>query len=441
MIKEVSDTLSQISWARLSKEAKEKLLLCVLANCSVAVAGLPFVKLPRPAAGGGTHMLYGGGHTASAREAAFYNGAVMHSRTQDDFHPIGNLHVSTVLLPAAFAAAEASKASGVALLDALAAGYSATAGMSRKFSERTTPKGLRSTSLYSPFASTTAAARLAGFDSAKLGNALALVASLNGGLTQCWRDGSDEWQLHAAAAAANGLLAADLTKAGVRGGSHALDGPSGFYNAHAGYIPTFAEIAPDFDPEGAVLDTVLKRYPASGIGQPVVLLAERIAAEHGPRLKDIGKIEKIVLWMNPFEMHYPGNLNKGPFTSFSDVLMSASFLCASVLANGRFLFSDLFDYGRADRNRLIDAIEVKENPALGTLSCRMDIRLTGGETITSELINGGAELALDWTTVDEWAVGLWKEGGRNESQYQTFRKAVRDLEKGSAASLIATLAT
>ena len=287
MIDKVGTTLAAASWKKLTPAAKEKLRHCMIANFSAAVAGLPYTRLPEPAAAPQGYFLFSWRRTASARDAAFWNAAVMHARTQDDFHPIGNLHAATVLFPAAMAAAEAAHASGEQFLDALVAGYAAAAGLSCAFSSITTPKGLRSTSLYSPFGAVAAAGRLAGLDAAGLGNAIALSASVAGGITQCWVDGSDEWQLHVAQAASTGMLAVDLTRAGVRGGAHMLDGKAGFYNAHAGVIPNFEDIAKDFDIDRAVLDTVIKRYPVSGICQPVVRLAERIAKRQPLAAADI----------------------------------------------------------------------------------------------------------------------------------------------------------
>ncbi len=441
MIAEAGRALAAVSWAKLSAPAKEKLKHCVIANMSVAVAGLPHGRLPEPVAAqagaNAGHFLFSGRRTASARDAAFWNAAVMHARTQDDFHPIGNLHAATVLFPAAMAAAEATDAPGERFLDALLAGYTAAAGLSCAFSPKTTPKGLRSTGLYSPFGSAAAAARLAGLDAAGIGNALALSASVAAGLTQCWVDGSDEWQLHVAQAAANGMLAVDLTRAGVRGGEHALDGAAGFYNAHAGVTPAFADIAKDFDPDRAVLDTVIKRYPVSGICQPVVRLSERVAAVHRPKPEDI---EVLAIVMNAFEMRYPGTLNKGPaFKSFSDVLMSAAFCCASVLTRGKFEFADLFEKGRAPRDRLIAMADVHDDKGLPTLSCRIELKMKGGGRIAESLIDGGKELAIDSSTIDAWALGLWQEAGRTQAQYRKFRAAVDVLEKGSTKALLETL--
>lgn len=435
MIRQVGAALESASWAKLSVPAKEKLKHCVLANLSVAVAGLPYARLPEPKDARGKHFLFSGRHAVTARDAAFWNAAVMHARTQDDFHPIGNLHAATVMLPAAIATAESTDASGEQFLDALAAGYSAAAGLSCAFSAKTTPKGLRSTSLYSSFGAVAAAGRLTGLDASGLGNAIALAASIAGGFTQCWLDGSDEWQLHVAQAAANGLLAVDLTRAGVKGGEHALDGTAGFYHAYAGVIPIFKEIEKDFDIDRSILDTVIKRYPVSGICQPVVRLVERIAA----RSINTQNIERVTISMNPFEMRYPGTLNKGPFRSFSDVLMSAAFCSASVLVCGRFDFSDMFNFLRQDRDRLIEATEVRDDSSLPTLSCRIELQLKDGRTVADSLINGGRELAIDSSSIDEWALGLWREAGRSEVQYKKFRAAIDVLERGSVRELLETL--
>ena len=126
---ELGSYLTQVSWKNLNQAAKDKLLLCLLANLSVAVAGASAMRLPKPPLQKG-HLLLDGGETSSAREAAFYNAALMHARTQDDFHPIGNLHIATIVIPAIFAQSERSDSTGEEFLDALAVAYSTAAGLS-----------------------------------------------------------------------------------------------------------------------------------------------------------------------------------------------------------------------------------------------------------------------------------------------------------------------
>ena len=151
-------------------------------------------------------------------------------------------------------------------------------------------------------------------------------------------------------------------------------------------------------------------------------------------------IESVAIVMNPFEMRYPGTLNMGPvFRSFSDVLMSAAYCCTSVLSCGRFEFKDLFALNHAARNRLISVTQVRDDAALPTLSCRIEITMKDGSKIVESLIDGGKELAIDSSTIDAWALDLWKEAGRTESQYRNFRDAVETLPRSSAADLLANL--
>jgi hypothetical protein len=44
----IAQQIRAASWDSLSSEAKNKLKLCILADISVAVSGIPYVKLPEP---------------------------------------------------------------------------------------------------------------------------------------------------------------------------------------------------------------------------------------------------------------------------------------------------------------------------------------------------------------------------------------------------------
>lgn len=434
MIRELGEALHAVRWQALSQPAQQKLLLCLLANLAVAVAGRPALRMPRPAPGSG-HLLLDGGATGSARDAAFHNAALMHARTQDDFHPVGNLHIATVVLPALLAEAERRRVSGAAFLDALAAGYACSVGLSRRFSPLNTPRGLRSTCLYASMGAAAAVARLRGQDAARIGNTVALASQSAFGTTQCWRDGSDEYQLHTGNAATQALLCAELTDGGVVGGEHALDGPSGFYPALLGRTTAWGEIAGDFGADAAILETVLKRYPVSGICQPVVRLAERLAPQAAGR-----RIERVLIEMNAFEMNYPGTLNAGPaFHSFSDRLMSARFCAASVLETGRFDFEAFVRPLSREATRLVGAADVRAGDDLGTLSCRITLTLEGGVPLRGELRDGGSGLAIDWDTIDAWCGELWTSAGRSAADCQRARDAVLALPRTAFDALRAAL--
>jgi len=308
-------------------------------------------------------------------------------------------------------------------LDALAASYATSAGLSRQFSPVTTPRGLRSTSLYACMGAAVGVERLQGNDPLAIANTLGLATQTSFGTTQCWPDGSDEYQFHVANAASQALLCSDLTQAKVLSGKSALDGPYGFYSALMGLRPSFESIKNDFEPNAAIVETVLKRYPVSGICQPVVRLSEKLALQ----IKN-QEIDKILLEMNAFEMNYPGTLKEGPvFHSFSDKLMSARYCLSSVLAEGRFNFDAFFSSNYAKLVPIMARTHVISASDLGTLSCRISIHLKNGEIIRDELKNGGAQLAINWSSIDEWARDLWLSGGRTPSSYSKTRDVILDL--------------
>lgn len=441
MITRLGQLLHQTGWKSLGEEAQRKLLLCLLANLSVAVAGRSALRLPRPVSGTG-HLLLDGGQTLNARDAAFHNAALMHARTQDDFHPHGNLHIAAVVLPALLAEGELTAAdakrtgapvnlSGEAFLDALTAGYACACGLSRRYSALNTPRGLRSTSLYGGMGAAVAVARLRGQDARGLGNTLGLASQSGFGTTQCWRDGSDEYQMHVANGASQALLCANLTDGGVAAGEHALDGPSGFYPAMLGVAPDFDEISGDFEPNAAIVETVLKRYPVSGICQPVVRLSERLAPGLAGR-----SIASVLIEMNAFEMNYPGTLNAGPvYKSFSDRLMSARFCAGSVLEAGRFDFDAFLRPPSGTLSSMMAATDVRAGEDLGTLSCRITVTTWDGSTVHEELRDGGKELAISWDTIDEWCLDLWNAAGRSADAFSRTRAAVLALPASGFGAL------
>ncbi|GIK80517.1 MAG: hypothetical protein BroJett024_16220 [Alphaproteobacteria bacterium] len=430
MIAELAHHAGTIRFEKLSAAARERLLLCLLANLSVGVAGAKHAVVPEPAMSEGAYRLLSGRRAANARAAAFWNGAAMHARTQDDFHPVGNLHIGTVVIPALMAVADEAEMSGGDFLAALAAGYSVAVGLSRRFSPVTTPRGLRSTCLYAPFGAAVAVGVARSSPAQQLASAIALTTAVNAGTTQTWVDGSDEWQVHTALGAQNALLVNDLAAAGVRGAAHALDGPAGFYRAVVGQEVSFAEIAGDLDPSAAIEENVIKRYPVSGICQAVVLAAERAARQ----IDSATSVSRLRIEMNPFEMRYPGTLNRGPFHSFSDKLMSAAFCAASVVAHSGFRFEDFHSGAHAVRDSLTALAQVEES-SLSLLSARVTIETAGGARIVGEVENSRDEVAIDWTSVDDWAAALWTEAGRTEREYAACRDAVRDLPESRRAKL------
>ena len=67
-----------------------------------------------------------------------------------------------------------------------------------------------------------------------------------------------------------------------------------------------------------------------------------------------------------------------------------------------------------------DITDVQPGPDLGTLSCALHITTRGGTTVQGDLRDGGRELAIDWTTIGDWASDLWRQAGRRNGSNLSF---------------------
>ena len=430
---EMPDALHRATWATVSEATREKLKLCIVANVSVALAGPKYARLPAPELSASGQFLFSGAHTANTSEAASYNATVMHARNADDFHPEGRLHVGTIVIPTALAVAQAVSATGEGFLDSVVAGYTAGVGISAPHAMLATQRGFRATGVFGPFAATAAAARGYGLGPDQFANAMAIATSLAGGLNQCWVDGSDEWQLHASESARSGIYAARLAQSGRKGARHAFFGNAGFVKAIAGVAATEYR----FDADRAIAEIVIKRYSVSGINQSIVFVAEAIARQHTTTGKGIRKIR---VGLHETDARYPGTANTTDFQSFADRMMSAAFCTASVFNRGKYEFGDMFAAtSLPERDRLIPLVAIEADASVVPFGCKVDVEMSDGQVFSGAMTDPERDLAVGWSTVDDWAAGLWAESGRDAGKYRAFKDVVMSLDRRPLSDFIAAL--
>jgi 2-methylcitrate dehydratase PrpD len=167
------------------------------------------------------------GAKRNVEDAALINGVSAHVLDYDDVTLDG--HPSAVLVPAILAQAEASGSSGAEMLLAYVAGYEVWAELLVREPTPLHQKGWHPTALRGTIAAAAACARLRGLDAGQTTTAMAIAASMAGGLvanfgtlTKCFQVGR---------AAQSGVIAARLAQAGLTGSPDALEHPSGFLAA------------------------------------------------------------------------------------------------------------------------------------------------------------------------------------------------------------------
>jgi len=173
--------------------------------------------------------VFGSGR-ASAAAAAFANGVASHILEMDDVHKGSTLHGAAPIIPAALAVAEREHTGGRAFLLAVAAGYEAAL----RIGEAVNPSHYRfwhPTGTAGTFGAAASAAKLLRLDAAGMRDALGSAGTQAAGLWEFNADGSMSKHLHPGKAAMNGLLSADLARAGFTGASKILEGERGFMRA------------------------------------------------------------------------------------------------------------------------------------------------------------------------------------------------------------------
>jgi 2-methylcitrate dehydratase PrpD len=208
-------------------------------------AALAGVRQPEPEAAlaatriaygdSGPALLWGRTETAAPAAAALVNGTAAHALELDDAS--GCDHSGAVVVPAVLAALPLAAGAGEGdLIAGVVIGYD----LGRRMLEASggydahNNAGWHSTGTCGVFGAAAAVARLLACDEATTRNALGIAGSFASGTWAFMSDGAMTKRLHPGHAAASGLLAVLLARAGMTGPAAALDAPWG------GFLPTYA---------------------------------------------------------------------------------------------------------------------------------------------------------------------------------------------------------
>ena len=170
------------------------------------------------------------GGRGSAATAAFANGVAAHILELDDIHKGSTVHGAAPIISAALAVAEREHASGERFLTAVAVGYEAAF----RIGEAVNPSHYRfwhPTGTVATFGAAAAAGSLLGLTGDQMLHAFGTAGTQAAGLWEFNADGAMSKHLHPGKAAMNGVIAADLARAGFTGASRILDGERGFLRA------------------------------------------------------------------------------------------------------------------------------------------------------------------------------------------------------------------
>lgn len=175
----------------------------------------------------GESRLLWGERRVRTLDAALVNGTAAHALDYDD--AAQKSHISTMVVPAILAQADALGSSGRDMATAYVAGYEVFAELIRREQDILHNFSWHPTGAYGAIACAAAGAVLRKLDATQAANALAIAASHVGGLIANF--GSDTKPLHAGRAAHGGLFSAAAAEQGFTGSLDALEHPKGLLTA------------------------------------------------------------------------------------------------------------------------------------------------------------------------------------------------------------------
>jgi 2-methylcitrate dehydratase PrpD len=368
---------------------------------------------------------------ATAGDAALANGTAAHALDYDDMCFVSLAHPSAPLVAAALAVAEAAGSSGRALLDAYVIGFEVEGRLGRVMNPRHYQRGWHCTSTLGTIGAAAAAARLFGLDAAACGHALAIAASEASGLKENF--GTMVKPLHAGLAARNGVLAAQLARAGMTASAAAIEGPQGFLAAMDSEHPALGACAADLGSRWEIVDTgiTVKLYPSCAGTHPTLdaLLdlrrRERFTAD---------EIESIEVGVDPI---VPTILIYDRPSSGLEAKFSMPFCAAAAMVDGR-VGIDTFEAGRLGDPRVTavqSRVTMNVDPTLDASApaltqARITVRLHDGRAFTASA-NGARGYPERPASDDELAVKFLACAMRAlaEPRAHAALTALRDIEQ------------
>jgi len=220
--------------------------------------------------------------------AALVNAASSHVVEQDDVHNESVFHPATVVFPAALAAAQQTGASGRDFITASIVGYE-TGVRVGTFLGRSHYQTFHTTGTAGTLAAAAAVAHLLGANAETMLQAIGSAGTQAAGLWEFLRDAADSKQLHAAKAAADGLLAAYIARDGFTGATHILEGKQGMA-AGMSLDADPARLVEELGESWAVLDTSFKFHASCRHTHPAADALLRTMQENGLAVDRISRV-------------------------------------------------------------------------------------------------------------------------------------------------------
>ena len=229
-----------------------------------------------------------------APHAAFANSALAHALDYDDAHVASALHIMSIVLPAALAAAEMQNATGGDLLDSVILGVETAARLGRAYNLRRSGyqgRGFLPSSVVGGFGAVAAASRLQKLSAGRTVQAFGINYAQAAGNRQALFDKTLTKRLQPAFAVRSALWATALAERGITGPADAIEGDAGLFRVYLGAEPPAVDEVSGAAGIHEIEKVTVKRFPSCGAAHAVTQAALDLAAEHCLRAGDVESVD------------------------------------------------------------------------------------------------------------------------------------------------------
>ena len=425
-LRQLSSFIADLKFSDVPENVRQAALLHVLDTVGAAVGGAGEAQAGRirekwlamnPA---GQISVWGTGQKTAAGPAAFLNAMAGHTLEMDDVHTRSKTHIGTVVVPAAWAAAEYGKRSGEDFLLAVICGYEVMSRIGMGFGVTAHRNlGWHVTATAGTFGAAAACAKLLGLDEEKTAYALGLAGAQSFGTWAFLGDGASCKVLNPARAAQCGLEAAFLAESGMSGPVHILTADDGGILKMMSDQPRPELIAESL---GSVWETLYvdnKPYPSCRSTHCAIDGALALREEGQIPVEEIEQVE-----VETYQVGYKQcGFSDGSLRPQKPVQakFSTPFTVACALLFGEFTLKQLTDETIASPQvrTLMEKVKVCPKEEFSTAypshwGCRVRIRMKDGAVreVTVPDASGSVSQPLTEKQVYEKALSLMEGAGR-----------------------------
>ncbi len=225
-------------------------------------------------------------------QAAYCNSALVHAMDYDNNYPGADIHILSIVIPAALACAEEKDSNGKEVLTSIILGVEVAARIAKPYCKaRRQHHYFLTTSLVGGWGGVATAARLLGLTMPQTINAFGIYYAHTCGNREALLEKSLTKRIQPAIATRAALYSVLLAQRNFTGPEYTFEGKGGFFRLYTLDEPPKEESFKGAGQPWGIEELVVKKFPTCGIHHPNILSAIYLKNNYGFNTADIEKCE------------------------------------------------------------------------------------------------------------------------------------------------------